>query len=85
MTVHVTIELDEAVNDRLRTLADRKKVSPEELVRDVLAEHLDYDRWFRAAVEEGRASAARGELHDQEEVFAELYARMEKAPTASAE
>ena len=50
-----------------------------------VAERLAYDRWFRAAVQEGRASAARGELYDQDEVFAELYAGMDKAAAASSE
>lgn len=83
MTVHMTIAIDDLVNDRLRALADIKQVSPEELVRDVLAEHLDYDRWFHAKVQEGIDSADRGELIDHDEVFARLHERMAKAASGA--
>ena len=85
MTVHMTIEIDEADEAQLRAIAKYEHLSPEELVKKALAERLAYDRWFRAAVQEGRASAARGELYDQDEVFAELYAGMDKAAAASSE
>lgn len=83
MTVHMTIAIDEVVNDRLRRLADIKNISPEELVGEVLAEHLDYDRWFRAKVREGIEAADRGDLIDHDEVFARLHERMSKAALAA--
>lgn len=79
MGMHVTIELDEADEAQLRAIAEHEQLSPEEVLKSALAERLAYDRWFRAAVQEGRASAERGELYDQEEVFAELYASLDRA------
>ena len=85
MGMHMIIELDEADEAQLRALAEHENLSPEDVVKKALAERLAYDRWFRAAVREGRASAARGELYDHEEVFADIYARMNNASAAASE
>lgn len=76
MTVHRTIQLEDAVDAQLRALADAKNVAPEQVAQDLLANQLDYDRWFRAAVQEGIASADRGELIDHDEVFDDLRRRI---------
>lgn len=76
MTVNVTIELDEAEEAQLQALADAGSTSREEIAKRLLAERLDYDRWFRAQVQEGIEAADRGELMDHDEVFAQLYERM---------
>lgn len=85
MTVHMMIELNEADEAQLRAIADYEQVSPEQVVKKVLSERLEYDRWFRAAVAEGRASATRGEVYDHDDVFTELYARIERETASSAE
>ncbi len=78
MTVHVTIELDDEEGAQLQALAELGAMSREDVAKQLLAERLDYDRWFRARVREGIEAADRGELIDHEEVLARSAARREK-------
>lgn len=85
MTVNFTIELDEAQTARLTELADYHGVSVTKLVMESAERLLEEDAAILAAIEEGRASAARGEIYDHDEVFAELYARIERETASAAE
>lgn len=84
--MHMTIELEEAEEAQLRAIADHEKLSPEELVRKVLAERLEYDRGFREAVQKGMDDISAGRFFTHDEVLArsakrraELLARSPKA------
>ncbi len=77
MTVHMTIELDDAVNERLQAVAEASAKSPEEVLKGIVAEGVDYKAWFIASVKEGFAAADRGELIDHEEVVARAAKRRE--------
>jgi predicted transcriptional regulator len=81
--MNVTVKLSEAQSARLNELADYHGVSVTKLVMESAERILEEDAAILAAVEEGRASIARGEVHDQDELFAELYARIDRE-TASA-
>jgi predicted transcriptional regulator len=41
-------------------------------VQEILAQHLDYERWFVKEVKKGIESADRGELVPQKEVFRKI-------------
>ena len=64
MEVHFTSEQQA----RLHQVATRTGKNPEQLVREGLDRMLDYDENFRAAIEEGRTAARRGDLVDHEQV-----------------
>jgi predicted transcriptional regulator len=53
---------------RLRQLANRTGKDAEQLVDEAVDRMLEYDERFLAAVEEGRASARKGDLLEQDEV-----------------
>jgi len=85
MSVNFTIELNEGQKARLEELAEYHGVSVTKLVMETAERLLEEDAEILAAIEEGRASIARGEVFDHDEVFAELYARIERETAASAE
>jgi len=53
---------------RLRELANRTGKDAAQVVEEAVDRMLEYDERFIAAVEEGRASARRGDLLEHEEV-----------------
>jgi predicted transcriptional regulator len=53
---------------RLRQLANRTGKDAEQLVDEAVDRLLEYDERFLAAVEEGRASARKGDLMEHDEV-----------------
>jgi len=53
---------------RLRQLANRTGKDAEQVVEEAVDRMLEYDEHFLAAVEEGRASARRGDLLEHDEV-----------------
>jgi len=53
---------------RLRQLANRTGKDAEQLVDEAVDRMLEYDERFLAAVEEGRASARKGDLLEHDEV-----------------
>jgi len=70
MTVHMTIELNEADDAQLRAIAEHEELSPEDLVKKLLAERLEYDRSYRDAVQRGMDDFAAGRFFTHEEVVA---------------
>jgi predicted transcriptional regulator len=53
---------------RLNEVAVRTGKNPEQIVEEAVDRMLEYDERFVAAVEEGRASARRGDLQEHDEV-----------------
>ncbi len=53
---------------RLRQLANRTGKDAEQVVEEAVDRVLEYDERFLAAVEEGRASARKGDLLEHDEV-----------------
>ena len=53
---------------RLHQVATRTGKDPRQVLQEGIDRMLDYDEQFLAAVEEGRASARRGDLLEHEEV-----------------
>jgi predicted transcriptional regulator len=78
MTVHMTIAIDESLEAQLRVLADLKKVSPEDLVSNLVAESLDYDRWYAAEVQKGLDELDTGRVFTDEEVWERSAKRREE-------
>ena len=82
MTRHVTVELTEAQAAVLDFEAAREAKPVEAIVVELIQNRVDYDTWFRAAVQNGIDAADRRELVPHEEVVrrgeqlqAELAAR----------
>jgi len=75
MTVHVTIEMDEAVKARLDAAALARGSSPDAVVAEALVALSDEDAALAAAVAEARASLDAGKGIPHEEVVARLRAR----------
>lgn len=53
---------------RLRQLANRTGKDAEQVVEEAVDRMLEYDERFLAAVEEGRASARKGDLLEHDEL-----------------
>jgi predicted transcriptional regulator len=54
--------------DRLEQVATRIGKNPSPVIEEAVDRMLDYDERFVAAVEQGRASARRGDLLEHDEV-----------------
>lgn len=65
-TVHITKTLAK----RLEKVAAQSRRKPEAIIKVALENQLEYEEWFLKAVDEGIASADRGEFCTTEEVFA---------------
>ncbi len=68
MEVHFSPEKEA----RVQELADRTGKQPSQLVEEAVDRMLEYETHFVEAVEQGRASASRGELLDHDEVVARI-------------
>jgi predicted transcriptional regulator len=75
MTVHTTLELDEAQQAELERIARHEDISLDALMTRLAKERLEYDAWFRAEVQKGLDSLARGEKIPHEEAVARMRAR----------
>jgi predicted transcriptional regulator len=67
-----TLTISESLARRLERVSSRSGKSPQTLVHSALKNQLDYEEWFLKAVDEGIASADRGELISMAEVVAAL-------------
>jgi predicted transcriptional regulator len=65
----MTLQLTAALEQRLAHLAAEVHRSPDELAQEAVDRFLTYNEELSAAVEIGRAAAARGEMVDHEEVM----------------
>lgn len=77
MTVHRTIELDEAEDAQLQALAEAGELSPEAFLKRILAERAEHDRWFRAQVRKGIEEIEAGHVFTHEEVLERSARRRE--------
>jgi predicted transcriptional regulator len=68
MEVHLSPEKEA----RLQQVATRTGKNAAQVVEDAVDRMLEYDEHFIAAVEEGRASARRGDLLEHDEVVARI-------------
>jgi len=76
MTVTVTITLTKALKTRLEELAALGEVSLSELLVSAALDMARRDAEWIALVQEGLDEARRGELHDHEDVMADLEAHI---------
>jgi predicted transcriptional regulator len=67
-----TLTISESLARRLERVSSRSGKSLRTLLHSALKNQLDYEEWFLKAVDEGIASADRGELMSTAEVVAAL-------------
>ena len=67
-----TLTISEDLAQRLERVSSRSGKSRRALLNSALKNQLDYEEWFLKAVDEGIASADRGELLSTAEVVAAL-------------
>ncbi|CAN5142143.1 hypothetical protein BH10PSE1_BH10PSE1_28840 [soil metagenome] len=75
MTVHVSIEMDEALKARLDALSVARGEPIDVVVAEALKVLSDEDEAFLAAVDQGLASLDAGRAVSHEEVVADALAR----------
>lgn len=75
MTVHVTIELDEAVKARLDAFAAARNATSSAVAAQAISDLVDADAEFVRLVKVGMDQAAAGQTVPHEEVMADLRAR----------
>lgn len=78
MTVHMSIELDDAEHARLEELAAYHGVSVKKLVKESAERLLAEDRAFLAAIQKGRDDVKAGRVFTHEEVVARSAKRREE-------
>jgi predicted transcriptional regulator len=74
----LTVDLPSDLVDDLDALGTETGRTTAELVEDALARYMEYERWANEEIAEGERQADAGELLSMEEVFAEVYARLEE-------
>jgi predicted transcriptional regulator len=62
------ISLGPELEARLNQIASQQGKDPDEVVRELVASHLDHDAWFRQEVDKGLASLDAGKSVSHEEV-----------------
>lgn len=76
MTAHLAITLDDDQKARLDALAQVRKASVSEVAAEAVAQYLDDDAAFRAAVVAGLTAGRAGDVGDFSEFAADLRLRM---------
>jgi predicted transcriptional regulator len=56
------------IEARLNEIASQSGKGPDEVVRELVANYLDHDQWFRQEVAKGLASLDQGKFVSQDEV-----------------
>ena len=74
--VTLSVRIPSGLNTKLERLAKRSKRSKSAAVTAILIDHVDAETAYVAAVEEGLASARRGELIDHDEGVARIERKM---------
>ena len=62
------ISFDPELETKLNSMASQQGKGPEQIVQELVANHLDHDEWFRQEVAKGLASLDRGKSISHEEV-----------------
>ena len=73
MTNRVVITLTNEQKARFEAIAEARQEPFVAAVEEAVAEYLDYDAEFRAAVQKGLDDVAAGRVHRWEDVKAELF------------
>ncbi|MFI4936031.1 MAG: hypothetical protein ACHP7N_15555 [Caulobacterales bacterium] len=76
MTIQLAIPLDDEQRERLEALAVSRQESVAELAAEAIAEYLEQDAAFRAAVEGGLAAGRAGDVTDFKGFADDLRRRM---------
>lgn len=61
---------------RLNQIASQTGKAPEDVVRELVANYLDHDQWFRQEVAKGLASLDQGKLVSHEEVRRQMERKL---------
>lgn len=78
-----TINLPQSVIKRLEKVAASSRRSPSAIVKQAIADRLEYEEWFSEQVQEGIADEKAGRVHDKSEFWAQLdKARNERKKAA---
>ena len=72
--IEIAVELSEEDADRIAAIAESRNENSVSIVREAVANYLDYDAEFRAAVQQGIEEADRDEGIDMEDFAAEMQA-----------
>ena len=70
-----TIELPDDLHERVRDLAQATARPIRQVLTDAVTQYLEWDRWYRAEVEQGRRSAEAGPLIPAKEVWDDFLRR----------
>jgi predicted transcriptional regulator len=81
--MQTTIELPDQLATQMQAIAETSNRPLAEVLTEAVAHYLEWDRWFRAQVEEGLRSAEAGHFVSPEEVEA-MWDRL-TTPEAMAE
>ena len=73
MNIHFPAQLEA----RLQQMAAESGRTAEDVVTTLLAEHLAYDDWFRAQVQEGLGSLDAGDSVSHDEVLAQFRTHLQ--------
>jgi len=77
-SVTITARITPALHKKLTACAKAAKRSKAWLIEDILDRYIDGEMAVVEAINEGIASAERGEFHTTEEVFDALHAKSER-------
>jgi len=75
MTVHVSFDIDEAQKAELERIARHENITLQALMARLVEQRLEYDVWFKAGVQSGLDSLARGDSIPHDEAIARMRAR----------
>lgn len=79
----IAIKLSDEETDRIAAIAEWRGESPATVVREAVANYLDYDAEFRAAVQKGIEEADRDEGVDLDVFATQMRAKMAARRAAS--
>jgi predicted transcriptional regulator len=68
----MNLQVPPELEAKLTRLATKTRRSVDQVALDLLASSIDHDEWFRAEVEQGRASAREGRLIEHDDVAARM-------------
>jgi len=66
----LVLDIDAQMRRRLERIAEARRVSTKEILREAVAAYLDYDAWATAEIEAGVREADAGDFASDEEVEA---------------
>jgi predicted transcriptional regulator len=79
MTVHVSLDLDEAQKAELDRIARHENITFDALMTRLVEQRLEHERWFAAEVQKGIDDARAGRLIDHDKAVADIEAHMARS------